>query len=91
MLIKCFLFFPMITSAADLTLLNKGVYDGDTIKSELPSLPYPLSKVSIRIKGLDTPELRTYKCQKEKDLAQLARQRLIDLTKNTQYIILIFF
>ena len=33
------------------------VYDGDTIKSEMTSrLPSPLDKISIRIRGIDTPE-----------------------------------
>lgn len=34
------------------------VYDGDTIKSDMSSrLPDPLGKISIRIYGVDTPEM----------------------------------
>lgn len=32
------------------------VYDGDTIKTVTNKLPTPLNKVSIRIRGIDTPE-----------------------------------
>lgn len=46
-------------NAADLMMPIKGVYDGDTFYSELCSLPKPLKDVSIRIMGIDTPEIRT--------------------------------
>jgi micrococcal nuclease len=72
-------------SAASLNLKVISVYDGDTIKSTIPLLPYPLSNVSIRLKGIDTPEIHG-KCQYEKDLAQKAKARLKDLTQNHQYI-----
>lgn len=48
-------------------------YDGDTVTFNLPKL-HPLigSKVSIRINGIDTPEIRG-KCQQEKELAKTAQ------------------
>lgn len=52
-------------NAADLIMPIKGVYDGDTFYSELRSLPKPLKDVSIRISGIDTPEIRTT-CASEK-------------------------
>lgn len=52
-------------NAADLTMPVKGVYDGDTFYSELCALPDPLKSVSIRIIGIDTPEIRTT-CASEK-------------------------
>lgn len=67
------------------------VYDGDTIKTDLSwRLPFPLSKVSIRIYGIDTPEMpaKSYattgklnraKCIKEAELALKARERVIEL------------
>ena len=67
------------------------VYDGDTIKTDLSwRLPEPLNKVSIRIAGIDTPELpaKSYaitgklgraKCTKEAELALKAKNRLIEI------------
>lgn len=52
-------------NAADLIMPIKGVYDGDTFYSELCALPKPLKDVSIRISGIDTPEIRTT-CLSEK-------------------------
>ena len=67
------------------------VYDGDTIKTNLTwRLPAPLNVVSIRIYGIDTPEMpaKSYattgklnraKCVKEAELALKARARVIEL------------
>lgn len=62
------------------------VYDGDTIVSKLEVLPEPLNKVSIRIYGLDTPEIRT-KCISEKVMGIKAREHLKLLLKNESYVI----
>jgi endonuclease YncB( thermonuclease family) len=52
--------------SADMTLPIRGVADGDTIRSTL-SLPCPLCNVSIRIRGIDTPESNHLaKCPAEK-------------------------
>jgi len=58
--------------ATDMILPITGVVDGDTIKGQL-SLPCPLCSISIRVRGIDTPE-STYlaKCAKEKDLGHKA-------------------
>jgi len=62
------------------------VYDGDTIKTNMSSrLPDPLGKVSIRIRGVDTPEMpaKSYAttgklnragCVKEAELAIEAKE-----------------
>lgn len=62
------------------------VYDGDTIKSDMSSrLPEPLGKVSVRVRGVDTPELpaKSYHetgklgradCIKEAELALEAKE-----------------
>jgi len=62
------------------------VYDGDTIKTDMSSrLPEPLGKISIRIRGIDTPEkpAASYKvtgklgragCIKEAELALEAKE-----------------
>jgi len=72
-------------SAGSITLRVVDVYDGDTIKVDMSILPHPLSKMSVRLKNIDTPELRG-KCEKEKQLAKQAKARLKDLTQNHQYI-----
>tara|TARA_Y100001937_G_scaffold112754_1_gene160684 strand:- start:440 stop:868 length:429 start_codon:yes stop_codon:yes gene_type:complete len=51
---------------------NKLCYDGDTCYVTMPALPKSLSKMTVRILGIDTPELRG-KCSKEKELAMQAR------------------
>jgi len=48
-------------------------YDGDTVTFNIPNIhPVLGEKVSIRVRGIDTPEIRG-KCQKEKDLAYEAK------------------
>jgi len=48
-------------------------YDGDTCYLLVPQLPEKLRKMSVRIKGIDTPEIKG-KCDKEKELALKARE-----------------
>lgn len=50
------------------------VYDGDTFIAKLPS-----GEVSIRIRGIDTPELKDAKCNLEKVKANQAKKALIQL------------
>jgi len=65
-------------NATDIILPVKGVYDGDTIYSELCALPPPLKNLSIRISGIDTPEIRTT-CLSEKTLGLAAKKYLEEL------------
>lgn len=49
------------------------VYDGDTFRVNIDSLPPIVGKnIAIRLEGVDTPEIKG-KCQYEKDLALEAR------------------
>ena len=48
-------------------------YDGDTCYVIAPTLPEPLQKMSVRILGIDTPEMRS-KCAEEKKLALQGRE-----------------
>jgi endonuclease YncB( thermonuclease family) len=59
------------------------VYDGDTIKVNIKSYP-PIvgQKISIRISGIDTPEIRA-KCYKEKKLAIKARELVKSILLNS--------
>ena len=52
------------------------IYDGDTLRVNIDSLPDIVGKnIRIRIKGIDAPEIKG-KCQKEIDLAIMARDYL---------------
>ena len=74
------LLFPIVAHAYMLLPIVE-IYDGDTIKTDMSKrLPDPLGKVSIRIRGIDTPEMpaKSYettgklnraKCIKEAELA----------------------
>lgn len=56
------------------------VVDGDTIKCN-GQLMRLLGGGVPYVSGIDTPELRSYKCEKEAKLAKLARLRLKELMK----------
>ena len=48
-----------------------GAIDGDTLKVHLPGLPKELQPMKVRVRGIDTPEIRG-KCDLEKQAAQKA-------------------
>lgn len=71
------------------------IHDGDTIKTHFSSyrLPPPLNQVSIRVNGIDTPEmpadsyqttgkLGRAKCDQEAQMALAAKQAVVDLAKD---------
>lgn len=59
------------------------VYDGDTITiaAKLPYSDSPLYRFSVRLLGIDSPEIKG-KTQEEKDAAQLSRKELESLILN---------
>lgn len=76
LLIVNFIALPTLAKAYELPI--RYVYDGDTILLKEPALPAPLSNVSIRLRGIDTPELRG-KCEAEVLKAYAAKQHLKSL------------
>lgn len=58
------------------------VIDGDTIKTKIADVPEPFDIISIRIRGIDTPEIRGIKCKKQKVIAYQAKLFVIDKIKN---------
>ena len=64
------------------------VYDGDTFRVNIDSLPPILGKnIPIRLEGVDTPEIQG-KCQYEKDLAIKARDFVRSKLDNAKEIML---
>ena len=63
-------------------------YDGDTVTFNLPSLhPIIGEKISIRVNGIDTPEIKG-KCEKEKYDAKQAKEMVADILKDAEQITL---
>ena len=63
-------------------------YDGDTITFNLPDLhPIIGKKISVRINGIDTPEIKG-NCEKEKYKAQQAKEMVAEILKDAEQITL---
>ena len=63
-------------------------YDGDTFRANIEGFPAVIGEhMSIRINGIDTPELRG-KCEKEKQLARLAKQFTVERLRAANSVVL---
>jgi endonuclease YncB( thermonuclease family) len=60
------------TAAPSYNYAVTGVYDGDTFYINMPGLPPELSRIGVRVRGIDTPEMRG-KCESEKRNALAAK------------------
>ena len=60
-------------------------YDGDTCTFAFPEWPEPFQKISVRIRGLDAPEIRG-KCPKEVTMAMVARNTLRSALATSEHI-----
>ena len=64
------------------------IYDGDTFRGNIEGFPAVIGEsMSIRINGIDTPELRG-KCDKEKQLARLAKQFTVGRLRAAKSVVL---
>ena len=64
------------------------IYDGDTFRANIEGFPAVIGEhMSIRINGIDTPELRG-KCDKEKQLARLAKQFTVERLRAAKSVVL---
>lgn len=62
------------------------VYDGDTFSVNWPGLPNELNPLSIRLRGVDTPE-RNSSCARERELASAARAFTVNqLNRSVGYV-----
>ena len=91
-LILLFLLLPSYSLAKSFGNYEGAVYirnyDGDTITFNLPGLhPIIGEKISIRVNGIDTPEIRG-NCEKEKYDAKQAQQMVADILKDAEQIVL---
>lgn len=66
----------MITSVLFSCVQILSVHDGDTFTVNFPQMPFIFSHMSIRIAGIDAPELNSRRLCERND-AQLARTALI--------------
>ncbi|PKR55391.1 thermonuclease family protein [Thalassospira marina] len=68
------LFTPLPASAECFSWPADGLaYDGDTLAVTVPNLPAEIARISIRVRGIDAPEIRG-KCESEKAQALAARE-----------------
>ena len=84
LIITILLFIIPHVSAKDKSFGNANVleitsiYDGDTFRANIEGFPAVIGEsMSIRINGIDTPELRG-KCDKEKQLVRLAKHFAVE-------------
>jgi len=62
-------------------------YDGDSITFNIPNTPAIVGKnMVIRLRGIDTPELRKKSCPTEKEKAKAAKQLVYSLLKEARVI-----
>jgi micrococcal nuclease len=71
--------YPKDKNYEDATIIQvNSIYDGDTFRANIEDFPAIIGEhMSIRINGIDTPELRG-KCEKEKQLARKAKQFTVE-------------
>jgi endonuclease YncB( thermonuclease family) len=76
-------------SFGDATVLEiTSIYDGDTFRANIKGFPPVIGEhMPIRINGIDTPELRG-KCEKEKQLARLAKQFTVERLRAAKSVVL---
>lgn len=74
----------------DITLTQDdivSVYDGDTFKINIPTLPAIFGEeLSVRVNGIDTPELRGAQCPEEKALGLQAKEVTETMVLNAEEI-----
>ena len=83
-----FLFFVFRAECSQLELTQIGedyCYDGDTCYAQLVNVPDELKSVRIRIRSIDTPEIKG-KCAVEKELAKEAKTFINKLIKEAHIV-----
>ncbi len=71
----------------DWPLRDPAVYDGDTVYITMPGLPTELAGMSVRLDGIDAPELgRRAQCEAEAELAEQARDFVVRAIENAERV-----
>jgi len=84
--ILALILLPTFSLAQDFRAEYIKNYDGDTITVDLNcSIPFFCKKMSIRVNGIDTPEIKT-KCSKEKTLGKEAKNFVFVQLKSHKFI-----
>lgn len=88
---KTFLFLLVfITNLHAQTVYNytvTRVIDGDTVEIDVPNLPKELSKIKLRIYGIDSPESGSRaKCENEKRMAKTTTDYARQIVKSAKKI-----
>jgi endonuclease YncB( thermonuclease family) len=63
-----------------------GVYSGDTLFAKLYPLPSPLNKIAITVRGVESPNIKTSKCEIEKQLARRIKEFVANRIVNSKSI-----
>jgi len=84
--VLCFSCFSTVVAKTAVTALVTGAYDGDTLSVEAGIWPDLTWEGSVRILGVDTPEIRGA-CEIEKALAVAARDYIRDLLLDESVIL----
>ncbi len=62
-------------------------YDGDSITFDIPDTPAIVGKnIVVRLRGIDTPELKKKTCSEATEIARKAQQMVHSLLKNAKVI-----
>jgi endonuclease YncB( thermonuclease family) len=62
------------------------IYDGDTFRANIPGWPPIIgNRISIRVNGVDTPELRGH-CDREKQLAREAKEYVVTALRSAKQV-----
>lgn len=77
----------MIQTTIYAAVMVMGVIDGDTFKARIETWPGQHVEATVRIAGIDAPELRGA-CAVEKSLANSAKVRLATLLADGQVLLL---
>lgn len=78
---------PAVAEEWTARLRHPPAFDGDTLRILVPELPTPLQRMSIRVLGVDTPEIRG-RCAEEKRRAADARAFVLHAFRDAETVTL---
>ncbi|SDF83921.1 thermonuclease family protein [Thalassobaculum litoreum] len=85
LILLCLIAAPAVAEPWTVKLRSPAAYDADTLYVLVPSLPESLQRMSIRVMGIDAPEIRG-KCEREKVHARAARDFVLSALKGEEVV-----